>query len=58
MDTKKRVSSEDLKSTKMPGTINLTDALTKYCDVHVLNLHVENTNQNISSLKNKLTQSI
>ena len=53
-----KVSNGDLKITKIPGTINLADALTKYCDVHVTNHHVNSTHQNISSLKHPLTPSV
>ena len=52
-----KVSCGDLKITKIPGTINLADALTKYCDVHVTNHHIKATHQLISSLKHPLTPS-
>ena len=44
-------------SQKIPGTENLADALTKYYDMHVLNHHVKNTYQTVSSLKHPLTPS-
>ena len=49
-----KVSSGDLKITKVPGTTNLADALTKYCDVHVLNYHVEHTDQQIKDERHEL----
>ena len=52
-----KVSNGHLKITKVPGTINLADALTKYCDVHVTNHHVKTIHQIISSLKHPLTPS-
>ena len=53
-----KVTLGDLKITKVLGTINLADALTKYCDIHVTNHHVASTHQTISSLKHPLTPSI
>ena len=50
-----QVSSEDLKITKVPGTENLADALTKYVDHHVLQYHTQYTHQEISSEKHPLT---
>ena len=52
-----KVSEGDLKITKIPGTINLADALTKYCDVHVTDHHVNATHQTISTLKHHLSPS-
>ena len=53
-----KVHSGDLKITKVPGTINLADALTKYCDVQVINHHINSTHQTLSSLKHPLTPSL
>ena len=53
-----KVSSEDLKITEVPGTENLADALTKYCDHHVLDYHIEHTHQEITSEQHPLTPQI
>ena len=53
-----KVHSGDLKITKVPGTINLADALTKYCDVQVINHHISSTHQTLSSLKHPLTPAL
>ena len=53
-----KVSNGNLKITKVLGTINLADALTKYCDTHVLNHHATNTHQIISSVKHQPTPTI
>ena len=53
-----KVHNGDLKITKVPGTINLADALTKYCDVQVINHHIKSTHQTISSTKHPLTPSL
>ena len=53
-----KVHEGDLKITKIPGTIHLADALTKYCDVHVTDHHVKTTHQTISSQRHPLTPSM
>ena len=53
-----KVLDGDLKITKVPGTTNLADALTKYCDVQVINHHIKSTHQTISSTKHPLTPSL
>jgi hypothetical protein len=52
-----KVGNGDLKITKVPGTINLADALTKYCDQHVTAHHVRSTHQTISTEKHHLSPS-
>ena len=52
-----KVHEGDLRITKVPGTINLADALTKYCDVQVINHHVNSTHQTISTQKHHLSPS-
>ena len=49
-----KVNSEELKTTKVLGTVNLADALTKYFDVHVLNYHLEHTHQHIKNDRHEL----
>jgi hypothetical protein len=53
-----KVNSEELKITKVPGTVNLADALTKYCDVHVTKYHLEHTSQHISNDRHKLMPTV
>ena len=53
-----KVHDGDLKITKVPGTTNLADALTQYCDVQVINHHISSTHQSISSTKHPLTPSL
>ena len=52
-----KVHEEDLRIIKIPGTINLADALTKYCEVQVINHHVSSTHQTISNEKHHLSPS-
>ena len=49
-----KVAAGDLKLTKVPGTGNLADALTKYCDQHVLNYHLEHTDQQVKGDRHEL----
>ncbi len=53
-----KVAGGDLKSTKVLGTVNLADALTKYCDQHVLSDHLEHTDQQIKSDRHELTPQV
>ena len=46
------------KITKVPGTVNLADALTKYCDVHVTKYHLEHTSQHIGNDRHKLMPTV
>ena len=49
-----KVAAGDLKITKVLGRVNLADALTKYCDQHVLNHHLENTDQRVKGDRHEL----
>ncbi len=53
-----KVSLEELKITKVPGTVNLADAFTKYCDSHVLNYHLEHTHQHIKNDRHELMPTV
>ena len=53
-----KVSLEELKITKVPGTVNLADALTKYFDLHVLNYHLEHTQQHIKNDRHELMPTV
>ena len=52
--TQEKVNSGELKITKVLGTVNLADALTKYCDVHVTKCHLEHINQQIRGERHEL----
>ena len=49
-----KVASGDLKITKVLGTVNLADALTTYCDQHVVNYHLEHTDQQVKGDRHEL----
>ena len=44
----------ELVITKALGTVNIADALTKYCNVHVTKYHIELTNQQVESDRHEL----
>ena len=49
-----KVNLGEVKITKVPGTVKLADALTKYCDVHVTKYHLDNTNQQLRGDRHEL----
>ncbi len=53
-----KVNSGELEITKVRGTVNLADALTKYCDVHVTRFHFEHTSQHISNDRHELMPTV
>jgi hypothetical protein len=53
-----KVAKGEIKITKVPGTENLADALTKYCDPQVLQFHLEKTHQKIIDTKHHLAPSL
>ena len=53
-----KFASEDIKITKVPGTENLADALTKYCEQKVLEYHMEHTHQELMVSSHHLAPSL